>query len=156
MAKRRKTSTSRLTPGFKLIEIPGLPEESQRCWKLRFLGKVNERGEIRSPALEAFIDWQRSNPDDFKRIVRSLVYAGTTSRHDDRQRVVEDRKKRGGFELRANRCQARLFFFNDEESDAFIICTNAHSKWKGHHDRDQDAAFARCARMKELYRNRVR
>jgi len=42
---------------------------------------------------------------------------------------------------------ARLMFFYDDSERALIVCTNEYEKSRG----DQDAAFARCATLRNLY-----
>jgi len=51
------------------------------------------------------------------------------------------------YEMLAYTGAARLMFFYDDEERALIVCTNEYEKSKG----DQDAAFARCAALRELY-----
>ncbi len=50
-------------------------------------------------------------------------------------------------EARAHKGHARLMFFYSEREQAVIVCTNEFWKGKG----SQDAAFARCAKLKQIY-----
>jgi hypothetical protein len=132
-----------------LLDIPGIGNEGS--WQVKALGTVNEAGEVRSAVLKALGDWQKSQREDFKRLFNSLQYVAEQRIHHDPSKVKEDRRKRGVYEIRANRCKLRLMFFYDRKAGALVVCTHPFSKGKGFHDKDQDAAFAKCAQIKELY-----
>lgn len=151
--EKQKMSTQRLTKPFALVDIPGLTDEEQSCWKIKALAVIGEERKARSAVLEALVDWQKRHKQDWKRIVRSIKYVAGNEHHLDKTKVEEDRKKRGGYEIRANACKLRLMFFKDTEEDSLVICALPFQKGKGFHDKDQDAAFKRCADLKNIYMN---
>ncbi len=75
----------------------------------------------------------------------------------DRVRNPKHVKKSGNaahgnvYEMIAYTSRARLMFFYDDAEESLIICTNEYEK-KG----DQDAAFARCAALREIYEQGIR
>ena len=146
-----KLSTPGLTRRLCLVDIAEVPDDPNRCWKVKALATVDEAGNVSSKVVEALIDWRKSNPEDWKRIVKSLKYVAKNAQHHDPSKVETDRSMRGVFEIRANRCFCRLMSFYDNRNDSVVICAFPYSKGSGHHDKDQDAAFAKCARLKEAY-----
>lgn len=131
-----------------MIDIPESDIGEQQCWKIQFLGTLDESNNTRSPVLNDFLEWKKKNRKEFAKIVRAMTYAATHSKHIDPKFVKEDREKRGGFEFRNNRCNLRLLFFYDDDNDQIIICTNTFKKSK---NKAQDEAFAKCARLKDAY-----
>ena len=129
-----------------LEDIPGLDLPAQALWQVKALVVDG-----RSPALAALVDWKRSRPDDYKRILKAICMAARERRlTGNRKHVGKNQNPDHGevFEFIAYTGKARLMFFYDERADAIIVCTNAHEKGNSS---QQDAAFGRCAAYKALY-----
>src|SRR5690606_13443985 len=122
-----------------------ISSDDQSCWKVKAIATIDADGNISSRVLETMLQWKQSNREDWDRIIKSLRYVAGNQRHENSSQVINDRRKRGVFEIRANRSVCRLISFYDTTHEAVIICAFHYSKGKGHHDRAQDAAFATCA-----------
>lgn len=144
-------STQGLTKRLTLVDIPEISSDDQTCWKVKAIATIDAEGNISSKVLETMLQWKQSNREDWDRIIKSLRYVSGNKRHENKSKVINDRRKQGVFEIRANRCVCRLISFYDTTREAVVICAFPYSKGKGHHERDQDAAFAKCATIKTAY-----
>jgi hypothetical protein len=127
----------------ELVEIDAVPDSLSSRWKVRALA-IDDA----SPALAALDGWLVSEKADFKKIIKSLRFAAATQRVTDEKFVKKSANSDDGnvYEARADKGHARLMFFYCEEEKA-IVCTN--SFWKNRDN--QNVAFTRCARFKELF-----
>ena len=147
----KKSSTSGLTSSWKLETIPGLTAEEQNCWQVRCLARRLPDGTIQSPALEQLRKWQKNNEKEYEKLLRAIRYGSSTALHRNQDLIRPDEKKRGGYEFKNTHCRCRLLFFYHPDKQQMIICTSTYWKGKGAHKKDQDQAFATCARIKEQY-----
>lgn len=134
---------------IELIEIPGLRAEEQTRWQVRALAFDGK-----SPALVALHQWKQTEFADFKKIMKVMRIVGGMPRVPDENKVKRSENPAHGevYEMRANKGHARLMFFYSERDDAaVVVCTNEYWKGKG----SQDAAFARCAKLKQLYESQL-
>ncbi len=132
-----------------LLEIPGLRAEEQGRWQVRALAFDGQ-----SPALVALHEWQKTQPADFKKIMKVMRIVGGMHRVPDENKVKRNENPAHGevFEMRAHKGHARMmFFYSDRDEAAVVVCTNDFWKGKG----SQDAAFARCAKLKQLYESQI-
>ncbi len=148
--KMRKTSTQRLTDQWGLVDIPGLTEEDQTEWKIQCLSHKERNGETVSPALDGLDQWRRKEKTEFGKLFRSIQYAGKNKFHLNQDRIRQDERKRGGYEIKSTHCKCRLMFFYYQEQRT-LICTNTYWKERNSKKRDQDQAFKLCADLKEKY-----
>lgn len=131
---------------FKLAEIPGLDPTAQTVWKVRAL-VIGDR----NPVQAALDRWAQDHPNAHKAILKVMRLAAQQKRVKKQEHVKRTQKPRKHgdvYEMRAHTDIARLFFFYEEGSESLIICTNDYEKG----NRDQDAAFQRCADLRDLYR----
>lgn len=133
---------------IKICEIPGLPDEIGTPWKIRALmidGK--------SFALNALLEWQSKQPNDYKKILNSLKLAASSKLplHSPKH-VKKSIAHENVYEARADKMHARLFFFYSREKEQIIVCTNDY--WKKGDGKGQDAAFNFCNKLKFMYENR--
>ena len=135
---------------LKLAEIPGLELSAQAVWKVRALVFVSPEGD-RNPTLAALERWIREYPKAYKNIIKVMKIASLKTRVQNHKHVKRSSNPKHGevYEMIAYRDVPRLFFFYEDGSDNLIICTNEFEKSGG----DQDAAFARCACVRDLYMN---
>ena len=129
-----------LTQKLELVQIPSILDSSSHRWKVRAL-KI----EGKSPALAKLVEWEKSEPENFKKIITSLRMAAREFRVTIRKYVAKC-NNRDVYEAIAHSMEARLMFFYSETEKA-IICTN-HC-WKT--SDNQDAAFSLCATFKALF-----
>jgi hypothetical protein len=130
---------------IELVEIPSVRPEEQSRWKVRALSLDGH-----SPALVALHEWQKKEFADFKKIMKVMRMVGGMHRVPDQNKVKRCENPAYGeiYEMRAHKGHARLMFFYSEREDAaVVVCTNDYWKEKG----SQDAAFARCAKLKQIY-----
>ena len=130
---------------IELLDIPGLRAEEQTRWQVRALAFDGQ-----SPALVTLRQWQQTEFTDFKKIMKVMRIVGGMHRVPDENKVKRGENPAHGevYEMRAHKGHARLMFFYSERDDAaVVVCTNDYWKGKG----SQDAAFARCAKLKQLY-----
>jgi hypothetical protein len=130
----------------ELQEIPGLTDAEQTEWKVRAL-VINGK----NPVTTALAQWQKAHPKDHKAIMKVMRLAAQQHRVRNEKHVKASSNKKHGnnaYEMIAYTGIARLMFFYDEEAEAMIICTNEFEKGRGN---DQDAAFARCAALRDVY-----
>lgn len=158
---KKKMSTQGLTAPLKLVDIPlsGLSKEDQKNWKwkVKCLGLEGADGSIKSPVLEKLKEWQANDEKEYEKILRAIHYGGTNQVHMNQDLIRQDEDKRGGYEFKNTSCKCRLFFFYDRKDGQIIICTNAY--WKNKNSpkevKEQDNEFAKCARLKERYTEKV-
>jgi hypothetical protein len=133
-----------------LAEIPGLELDPQAIWKVRALVFGYPEGD-RNPTLAALERWNRKYPLAYKTIIKVMKIAALKKRVHNPKHVKQSSNPKHGevYEMMAYKDVPRLFFFYEEGSENLIICTNEFEKSGG----DQDAAFARCACFRDLYRN---
>ena len=148
--RRKKTSTRRLTGQWGLVDIPGLTEENQTEWKIQCLGLKTSNGDTVSKAYDELDRWRKEEKTEFRKLFRSIQYAGTNKIHINQDRIRQDKRKRGGFEIKSTSCKCRLMFFYHKELKT-LICTNTFWKERNSKNKDQDTAFKRCAYLKEKY-----
>ncbi len=146
-------STQRLTDEWELFDISGLIKiEHSHYWKVCCLGCKSSDGLIRSSVFEKLKEWQTTNEEEYKKLLRAIQYGGSNKIHQNQNLIRQDKKKRGGYEFKNTKCKCRLFFFYCNKQK-FIICTNAY--WKNKNSpketKEQDDAFALCAKIKKLY-----
>ncbi|GHC11977.1 hypothetical protein GCM10007047_31700 [Cerasicoccus arenae] len=144
-------STPRLTNTYKLVDIPGLEEHEQACWQIQCLGKRDEHGNILSPVLNQLQEWQQTIPKEYEKLLRAIRYAGANHVHRNQDLIRADEDKRNVYEFKNTSCKCRLFFFYHHAENKVIICTNTYWKGKGAHTKDQDSAFATCAKVRDIY-----
>lgn len=133
---------------YKLVEIPGLDPSVQTVWKVRAL-VIGDR----NPTLAALDRWGREHPKAHKVIIKVMKIAAQQQRVQNPKHVKKSTNETHGdvYEMIARTDIARLFFFyekGEKGEDSLIICTHEHEKSRG----DQDAAFGRCASLRDLYR----
>lgn len=144
-------STQRLTSRWLLEDIPGLTLQDQSCWKVKCLAYVDSQGVKKSPVLDVLEEWRTTKPTEYEKLFRSITYVGGNNPHRNFKLIEHDDKKRNVFELRNNRCKCRLFAFYHPGGSRVIVCAETYWKGKGHHRKDQDRAFARCAKMRTYF-----
>lgn len=144
MGKTEKSVNSKVDNSIRLVEIPGLNAKDQACWQIRAL-EINGK----SPALAALIEWQKKEPEDWKKIRKVMQLHGSQRVIQDERKIKKSSNPNHGevYEMRADKGHARLMFFYDTLGGTIIICTNEYWKGKG----NQDAAFATCKRLKDYY-----
>jgi hypothetical protein len=134
---------------LELVQIPGLRAEEQTRWQVRALAFDGQ-----SPALAALRQWQQTGIADFKKIMKVMRIVGGMHRVPDENKVKRSENPAHGdvYEMRAHKGHARMMFFYSERDDAaVVVCTNDYWKGKG----SQGAAFARCAKLKQLYESQL-
>jgi hypothetical protein len=134
---------------IELIDIPGLPAGQQSRWHVRAVAFDGQ-----SPALVALRQWQQTEIADFKKIMKVMRIVGGVHRVRDENKVKRSENPAHGevYEMRAHKGHARMMFFYSERSEAaVVVCTNDYWKGKG----SQDSAFARCAKVKQLYESQL-
>lgn len=132
-----------LTPKVELIEVSSVPDIGGNVWKIRALS-VDEK----SPALATLLQWEKSEPKNFKKIITSLKMAAREKRVTNRKWVAKCANPKLGdvYEAIAYSMEARMMFFYSEKERA-IICTNGC--WKPADT--QDTAFKHCSEFKNLF-----
>lgn len=128
-----------------LEEIPGLSPAVQTVWKVRAMA-IGDR----NPTKTALDRWGREYPEALKTIYKVMRIAGHMRRVTNQKLVKKTTNPKHGdvYEMIAYGDVPRLFFFYEEGTDNLIICTNEYDKGGG----DQDAAFKKCADLRDLYR----
>jgi putative component of toxin-antitoxin plasmid stabilization module len=131
---------------LELVEIPGLPDSTEAVWKIRAL-EVNGR----SLAAEALLKWAKSEPGDYKKIMKAMRMAVQQHRVKNPNHVkpCANPNYSGVYELRADKGHARLMFFYDDRKAMAVICTNEFFG-KGS-SAQQDTAFKHCHEFKKIY-----
>mgnify|MGYP001581636057 CR=1 len=131
-----------------LMEIPGIEPEHQTVWRVRVLA-IDDK----APALAALIRWEKTYIKEYKSIMKVLRLAGQQQRVKNPKHVKKTNNPKHGevYEAIAYTGIARLMFFYDDRTEALIICTNEYEKGGG----NQDAAFARCAQLKQVYLDNI-
>jgi hypothetical protein len=102
----------------------------------------------RTPALDGLADLEKRDRVDYSRIMRVIRLVAGNHRVMNPKHVRADAKGRGVYEMRGK--HARLFFFYASDTDEIVVCTNLYWKAKPS-KKEQDAAFARCSEMRDLY-----
>ncbi len=130
-----------------LAEIPGLNPAVQTVWKVRAL-VISDR----NPTQAALDRWIVAHPEAHKSIIKVMKLAAQQRRVQNQKHVKKSTNPKHGdvYEMIAQTDIARLFFFYEKSADgknSLIICTNEFEKGGG----DQDAAFKRCANLRDLY-----
>ena len=133
-------STFMLTSAILLEEIPAVPDSNGNRWKVRALSIGGK-----NPALAKLVEWEKTEKQNFKKIIISLTMAAKEIRCQN-PKWVKKCVNHDVYEAIAHRLEARLMFFYSEEKAA-IICTN-HC-WKP--SDNQDKAFADCAKLKDFF-----
>ncbi|HZM01733.1 MAG TPA: hypothetical protein VFC44_01810 [Candidatus Saccharimonadales bacterium] len=128
------------------VEIPGIDSRTETVWKVRAL-VLNGKDPVRA----ALFRWSKTRPKDYAAIMKVMRLAAQQDHVRNPKHVKKSGNPQHGsvYEMIAYTSTARLMFFYDEAESALIISTNAYEK-KG----DQDAAFARCATLRDIYRER--
>jgi len=131
----------------ELIQIPGVTNHHQLVWQVRVL-QVNGRDFV----LGSLVEWQRTSPGDYKKIMKVLSMIGQVDRIRDEKKVKKSTnpKHDGVYEIRADKGSARLMFFYCEKTQAAVICTNTYWKAKDS-KKEQDQAFETCHKLKLIY-----
>lgn len=132
---------------MSLVDIPCIKKEWQIAHRMMALD-INGR----SAALGALTGWQRDNQRDFKRLMRSIKLVCQNGRVWNEKYIKKSKSLAHGdvCEMRADKGLHRLFcFYTREGADELVVCTHGWDK-KGSR-REQDAEFAKCARLKALY-----
>ena len=108
---------------YDLADIKGVPEFSQGLYQVKAL--CWEGGSLVLDALNA---WKGTR--DHKKMIIGLRMMGNTPKAQmaETARVREDHKRRGIYELKALRLNARLMFFYDMIPAPRVIVTNDY--WK--------------------------
>jgi len=137
---------------IELQDIPGLSDEHQTEHRIKSLS-LNGADRART----ALLNWKKDYGADWKKLIKAICYVGTNERKNLKNPAYVkkcDNPKHGDvYELRANRCKLRLFFFYDPTDEAVVICTNDFVKNDSRRGKSggQDAAFGLCAEMKNIY-----
>ena len=133
---------------MELVEIPGFDRRNEKVWKVRALVLDGK-----DPVRAALLRWSRTSPKDFNAIMKVMRLAAQQDRIRNPKHVKLSANPKHGnvYEMIAYASTARLMFFYDQAGQSLIICTNEYEK-KG----DQDAAFARCAAVRDIYQQRRR
>ena len=131
---------------IELVEIPGIEPRFETVWKVRAL-VIDERDPVRT----ALLQWKREYPKDFRAILKVMRIAAQQRRVLNPKQVKKSTNPKHGdvYEMIAYTGVARLMFFYDEADETLIICTNKYEKGRG----EQDAAFERCATLRDLYQS---
>lgn len=131
----------------ELVHIPGVDPSHETVWEVRAL-VVDGRDPVRS----ALFRWRREYPDDYRAILKVMRLAAQQYRVLNPKHVKRSSNESFSevYEMIAYTGIARMMFFYDESGPSLIVCSNEHEKGRG----NQDAAFARCAALCELYRRR--
>ncbi len=127
----------------ELHEIPGLDDACQTVWKVRSLA-IEGKDSVQA----ALVEWQKRYPNELKAIVKVMKLATQQQRVQNPKHVKKSSNPKhvDAYEMIARTGVCRLMFFYDEQNASIIICTNPFEKGG-----DQDAAFARCAALRDLY-----
>ena len=128
---------------IELVDIPGLSLGNNPRWRVKVLSFDGKK-----PALDALLKWKRAERNNYNKIIKVIKFASSVYRVTDKKKVKKTSNPNQGniYEFRADKSNARLFFFYDED-DNLIICTNNYWKNKG----NQNNAFANCAELKAIY-----
>lgn len=128
-----------------LAEIPGLDPAVQTVWKVRELVIDDHH-----PVQVALDRWIKEHPAGHKTILKVMRLAAQQERVLNPKHVKKSTNPKHGdvYEMIAYTEIPRLFFFYEKGTDSLIICTNDFDKGDG----DQDAAFKRCADLRDFYR----
>ena len=102
----------------------------------------------RSLAVAALADLVGHHQDDYKKVMRVLRLLAGNERVRNENHVKRARDYPDIYEVRGGK--ARLFFFYTPGRDGIVVCTNAYWKTKPSTS-EQDAAFAMCGRLRQLY-----
>jgi phage-related protein len=125
-----------------LVEIPGFLPEWEVVYRVRAL-KVNDR----ALALKALRDLQAHHPEDYAKLMATMTVVARHERVRDPWLVRKDAKGGEVYEMKGG--HARLFYFYAPD-DSIVVCT--HHYWKAKpSQREQDAQFRKCARLREMY-----
>jgi hypothetical protein len=129
---------------LELVEIPGLDNIHQTRWRVRALVIDG-----RDPVRVALLHWKREYPVDYKAIMKVMRLIGQQDRLRNPKHVKKSNNPAHGpvYEMIAYTGVARLMFFYDERGESLIVCTNEYQKSQG----DQDAAFQKCAALRNIY-----
>jgi hypothetical protein len=127
---------------ISLSKVPGVDHEGQ-CWKVRCL-KIGGK----DPVNASLIEWSRKQRNDFRAIIKVMKMAATQGRIENPKHVKKSANPAHGdvYEIIAFTGVCRVMFFYDDDEERVIVCTNPYEKGAS-----QDAAFGRCAQLKELY-----
>ncbi len=136
---------------LKLTNIPDLSEENQTVHQIKALAFGDK-----NPVEVALLKWKRDCPNDFKKIMKAIRYAGEHKKNSllntNYVKRCDNPKYGEVYEFRNNRCPLRLMFFFDEKN-TMIICTNPFKKNDAQRNKSggQDTAFKLCADIRNLY-----
>jgi hypothetical protein len=130
-----------------LRDIPGLESPPGSIWKVRALAIDGN-----CPVIQEMKSWQKSEPADYKKILKVMRYAASVRRVRDPKKVkpCANETYDNTYEMRADKGHARIMFFYDEGKESIIICTTPFFG-KGRHSGKQDSAFKNCHDLKTLY-----
>jgi len=134
---------------LRLVEIPGIEAQHQTVWRVRVL-EIDRRNLV----LGNLLQWSKNSISDYKKIMKVLRMIGQMDRIRDEKKVKKSSNPDHGdiYEIRADKDSARLMFFYDRREQSVIVCTNTYWKAKASQS-EQDAAFALCNRLKQIYEN---
>ena len=137
---------------FRLENIPGLSEEEQTVHQIRALAFGG-----RNPAKKALLEWQKNCPNEWKKLMRGIRFAGAHARNELLETNYAERCDNAEYgeiyEFRNNRCPLRLMFFFDRDDQTLIVCTNDYQKSDAQRTKSggQDTAFEKCAKIRDAY-----
>jgi hypothetical protein len=126
----------------ELVEIPDVDTDWELVHKVRAL-RLGQS----APALEALLDLRTRHAADHAKLLETVRIVAGVRRVTEARRVRKDVRGEDVYEMKGG--HSRLFFFYTP-NDEIVVCTNHYWKAKPSR-REQDAAFRRCARMRELY-----
>jgi len=102
----------------------------------------------RSLAVAALHDVVRHHHDDYRKVMKVLRLVAGCDRVRNENHVKRGAKWPDIYEIRGG--MVRLFFFYTPDLEEIVVCTNAYWKTKPGR-KEQDTAFAICARFRDLY-----
>jgi len=104
---------------------------------------------------EELIDLKRSNPADFKKLMKVIRKVACQERVMNEKQVVRGKGWPEVYEIRAHRGNARLYFFYTPDNSEIVVCTNSY--WKSKRSKkEQDEAFQRADRLRQRYLESLR
>ncbi|MHB9143384.1 MAG: hypothetical protein ACYC25_16060 [Paludibacter sp.] len=136
---------------YILKSIPGVKEET--ALQIRALASIDEDGNVRSKALSFLYGLARSNPEDYAKIMASIISAAKNGFDCGLSRLKPWDKKNGIYEFTAPRCGVRLFGFTTPEN-TMLICYNFYDSKCGPNrgrSKGQTRAFETCYKKKIEY-----
>lgn len=131
---------------IRLADIIHVPLDWQSVHAIKAY-EENDRSEV----IEALELWQDRRPEEYKKIMRSIKMGCENKRVTLPKFVKQDSSGRPVFEFRADRLDARIYFFyawvNNRE---LIVCTNASCE-TDHGGKRQRREFDRTENLRIRY-----